>query len=89
MVTVRGPNALLFVVEVLKVEPEPAPTLNHGTADRIVLERKLSQGTVIRTLAMVREHATNNLFIIPALTFMPISLFEALKEFDFRAINNG
>ena len=47
MVTVRGPSVLLFVVEVLKVEPGPALTLHHGTEDRTVLERKLKLETVI------------------------------------------
>ena len=56
MVTVRGPSVLLFVVEVLKVEPGPAPTLHHGTEDWTVLERELKLETVIRILAMVRDH---------------------------------
>ena len=47
MVTVYGPSVLLFVVEVLKVEPEPAVTLHRGTEDRTVLERKLKLETVI------------------------------------------
>ena len=47
MVTVRGPSVLLYVVEVLKVEPGPALTLHHGTEDRTVLERKLKLETVI------------------------------------------
>ena len=47
VVTVRGPSVLLFVVEALKIEAEPAPTLNHSTAEKTVLERKLKLETVI------------------------------------------
>ena len=45
--TVRGPSVLLYVVEVLKVEPGPALTLHHGTEDWTVLERELKLETVI------------------------------------------
>ena len=48
VVTVRGQSVLLFVVEALKIEAEPAPTLNHSMAEKTVLEKKLKLGTVIR-----------------------------------------
>ena len=55
MITVRGPSVLLFVVEVHKEEPEPAPTLYHGSVVKTVMVKIPPSETVIPILVTVTE----------------------------------
>ena len=55
MITVRGPRVLLFVVEVHKEEPEPAPTLYHGSVVKTVMVKIPPSETVIPILVKVTE----------------------------------
>ena len=55
LVTVRGPSVLQNVVEVLKVEPEPALILNHGSVEKTVMERKPKSEIVIPILVKVTK----------------------------------
>ena len=55
MITVRGPRVLLFVVEVHKEEPEPAPTQYHVSVVKTVMVKIPPSETVIPILVTVTE----------------------------------